>query len=141
MLFVPKWRTKCPMCGELVDYKLIILIMKELSIIISVTPIANMKKSSYTFIADPFDFSYTIEKTNAGNCFNCDKDITIELPDSDIVHEFSTTRRVIVHLRDSSNRIINLGTTDIPALVTIVPYLNTATLNIVCKMLRSPFIL
>nr|DAX87420.1 MAG TPA: hypothetical protein [Caudoviricetes sp.] len=128
------------MYGELVDYKLIILIMKELSIIISVTPIANMKKSSYTFIADPFDFSYTIEKTNAGNCFNCDKDITIELPDSDIVHEFSTTRRVIVHLRDSSNRIINLGTTDIPALVTIVPYLNTATLNIVCKMLRSPFI-
>ena len=115
--------------------------MKELSIIISVTPIANMKKSSYTFIADPFDFSYTIEKTNAGNCFNCDKDITIDLPDSDIVHEFSTTRRVIVHLRDSSNRIINLGTTDIPALVTIVPYLNTATLNIVCKMLRSPFIL
>ena len=121
MRFVPKWRTKCPMYGELVDYKLIILIMKELSIIISVTPIANMKKSSYTFIADPFDFSYTIEKTNAGNCFNCDKDITIELPDSDIVHEFSTTRRVIVHLRDSSNRIINLGTTDIPALVTIVP--------------------
>lgn len=140
MRFVPKWRTKCPMYGELVDYKLIILIMKELSIIISVTPIANMKKSSYTFIADPFDFSYTIEKTNAGNCFNCGKDITIELPDSDIVHEFSTTRRVIVHLRDSSNRIINLGTTDIPALVTIVPYLNTATLNIVCKMLRSPFI-
>ena len=140
MRFVPKWRTKCPMYGELVDYKLIILIMKELSIIISVTPIANMKKSSYTFIADPFDFSYTIEKTNAGNCFNSDKDITIELPDSDIVHEFSTTRRVIVHLRDSSNRIINLGTTDIPALVTIVPYLNTATLNIVCKMLRSPFI-
>ena len=140
MRFVPKWRTKCPMYGELVDYKLIILIMKELSIIISVTPIANMKKSSYTFIADPFDFSYTIEKTNAGICFNCDKDITIELPDSDIVHEFSTTRRVIVHLRDSSNRIINLGTTDIPALVTIVPYLNTATLNIVCKMLRSPFI-
>lgn len=140
MRFVPKWRTKCPMYGELVDYKLIILIMKELSIIISVTPIANMKKSSYTFIADPFDFSYTIEKTNAGNCFNCDKDITIELPDSDIIHEFSTTRRVIVHLRDSSNRIINLGTTDIPALVTIVPYLNTATLNIVCKMLRSPFI-
>ncbi len=140
MCFVPKWRTKCPIYGELVDYKLIILIMKELSIIISVTPIANMKKSSYTFIADPFDFSYTIEKTNAGNCFNCDKDITIELPDSDIVHEFSTTRRVIVHLRDSSNRIINLGTTDIPALVTIVPYLNTATLNIVCKMLRSPFI-
>ena len=132
MRFVPKWRTKCPMYGELVDYKLIILIMKELSIIISVTPIANMKKSSYTFIADPFDFSYTIEKTNAGNCFNCDKDITIELPDSDIVHEFSTTRRVIVHLRDSSNRIINLGTTDIPALVTIVPYLNTATLNIEC---------
>ena len=140
MCFVPKWRTKCPMCGELADYKLIILIMKELSIIISVTPVTNMKKSSYTFIADPFDFSYTIEKTNAGNCFNCDKDITIELPDSDIVREFSTTRWVIVHLRDSSNRIINLGTTDIPASVTIIPYLNTATLNIVCKMLRSPFI-
>ena len=140
MLFVPKWRTKCPMCGELVDYKLIMLIMQELSIIISVTPKNKMKKSSYTFIADPFDFSYTIEKTSAGNCFNCDKDITIELPDSDIVREFSVTRQVIVHLRDSSNRIINLGTTDIPASVTIIPYLNTATLNIVCKMLRSPFI-
>ena len=89
--------------------------MKELSIIISVTPKNKMKKSSYTFIADPFDFNYTIEKTSAGNCFNCDKDITIELPDSDIVREFSVTRQVIVHLRDSSNRIINLGTTDIPA--------------------------
>ena len=140
MLFVPKWRTKCPMCGELVDYKLIMLIMKELSIIISVTPKNKMKKSSYTFIADPIDFSYTIEKTSAGNCFNCDKNITIELPDSDIVREFSVTRQVIVHLRDSSDRIINLGTTDIPASVTIIPYLNTATLNIVCKMLRSPFI-
>lgn len=114
--------------------------MKELSIIISVTPKSKMKKKSYTFIADPFDFGYTIEKTYAGNCFNCDKDITIELPDSDIVREFSITRQVIVHFRDTSERVINIGTTDIPATVTIIPYLNTAILSIACKMLRSPFI-
>lgn len=114
--------------------------MKELSIVISVTPIRKMKKPSYTFMADPFDFSYTIEKTSSGNCLNCDKNITIELPDSDIIREFSVSRQVIVHLRDSSDRIINIGTTDIPASITIIPYLNTATLGIVCKMLRSPFI-
>ena len=113
--------------------------MKELSIVISVTPIRAMKKSSYIFIADRFDFNYTIEKTSSGICFNCSKDITIELPDSDIIREFYGGRHVIVHLRDSSDRIINLGTTDIPASVTIIPYLNTATLSITCKMLHSPF--
>lgn len=114
--------------------------MKELSIVITVTPIGKMKKASYTFIADPFEFNCVLEKTSSGNYFSCDKDINIELPDIDTVHEFYGGRRVVLHMKDSSDRIINIGTVDIPALVSIVPNLNSATLSIVCKMLRSPFV-
>lgn len=114
--------------------------MKELSIIISITPVTKMKKGSYTFIADPFTFTPTIEKTAAGNLFNCNHDITIECPDDATIHEFHPGRYTIVYFRDTSDRIIIIGTQEMPATITISPNLNSATLKIECKMLRSPFL-
>lgn len=114
--------------------------MKELSIIISVTPITKMKKSNYTFIADPFTFTPAIEKSAAGNLFNCNQDITIECPSDNIINEFHSDRYAIVSFRDTSDRIIAVGTQDMPAIVTVCPNLNSGTLKIECKMLRSPFL-
>ena len=57
MLFVPKWRTKCPMCGELIEYQINIITMRELSIQINVYPIAKMHQDIYRFTADEFTLS------------------------------------------------------------------------------------
>lgn len=114
--------------------------MKELSIIILITPVTNMRKSNYAFIADPFTFAPIIEKSSAGNLFNCNQDITIECPDDTTVNEFHSGRYVIVSFRDTSGQTINVGTQEIPATITIFPNLNSATLKIECKMLRSPFL-
>lgn len=112
--------------------------MKELSIIISISPVTKMKKGSYTFIADPFTFTPTIEKTAAGNLFNCNHDITIECPDNDTIQEFHTPRSIILSFRDTFGREIKVGTQDIPAYLSISPNLNSVTLKIECKMLYSP---
>ncbi len=112
--------------------------MKELSIIISVTPVGKMNKGNYTFISDPFSFSPVIESTSAGNLFNCDKDITIELPDRDTIKEFQPGRSAIVSFRDTSGRAITIGTQEMPATLSISPNLNSATLILKCKMLHSP---
>lgn len=114
--------------------------MKELSIIISAIPVTNMKKSNYTFIADPFTFTPAIEKSSAGNLFNCNKDIIIESPDRDIMNEFHPGRYAIVTFRDTSDQTITVGTQEMPATITICPNLNSAILKIECKMLRSPFL-
>lgn len=112
--------------------------MKELSIIVLVTPLGNMKKKSYTFISDPFSVSPSIETTAAGNLFNCDKDITIELPDRDTIKEFQSGRSAVVSFRDTTGRIINIGTQEMPATLSISPSLNSATLSIKCRMIHSP---
>lgn len=114
--------------------------MKELSIIVSITPITNMKKSNYTFLADPFTLNPVIEKSPAGSLFNCNQDITIECPDDATINEFHPGRYAIISFRDTSGRTINVGTQEVPATVTISPNLNSATLKIECKMLHSPFL-
>ena len=112
--------------------------MKELSIIISVTPVGIMNKNNYTFISDSFSLFPAIETTPAGTLFNCDKDITIELPNRDTIKEFQSQRSVVVSFRDTIGRIINIGTRELPATILISPNLNSAMLIIKCKMLHSP---
>ena len=58
----------------------------------------------------------------------------------DTLREFSTARSAIVYLCDSSEKNIEIGTDDIPALVSISANLNTATLKISSKILQSPFL-
>ena len=113
--------------------------MKELSINIVVTPCTTMRKESYRFIADEFSLAPTIENSSAGNLFNCSTDIVIDRPDKDTLQEFASGRKVTVQLTDTSNGKVVLGNNDLPAIVSICPYLNSARLKIECKMLQSPF--
>lgn len=140
MHFVPKWRIKCPMCGELIEYQINIVIVKELSIQIKVYPVNQMRQDIYRFTADEFTFAPVPEDSEAGRCFNCSKDITIDIPPADTMRDFGLGKFAIVEFVDTEYRSIRIGDNKIPAIVSISPNLNSATLKIQCKMLKSPFL-
>lgn len=114
--------------------------MNELSIIFSVIPLGNMRKSNYQFIADPFEIKAIPESSESGYVFNCDNEIVIELPDQRTLEDFSTGQSVLINLQDTLGRKFQIGTQNIPAVVNIAPNLNSAKLYIKCKMLFSPLI-
>lgn len=64
--------------------------MRELSIQINVYPIAKMRQDIYRFTADEFTFAPVPEDSEAGRCFNCNKDITVDLPPVDVIRDFSS---------------------------------------------------
>ncbi|RGN43807.1 MULTISPECIES: hypothetical protein [unclassified Bacteroides] len=112
--------------------------MNELSIIFSVVPVGNMRKSNYQFVADPFEIKATPELSDSGLVFNCDNEIVIELPDKKTLEDFSSGQSVLINCQDSSGRKFKIGTQNIPAIAYIAPNLNSAKLFIKCKMLSSP---
>ncbi len=110
--------------------------MKEFSIQLKVYPLSPMLESVYLFTADEFTFVPVPEDSEAGRCFVCDKEITIDQPGANTLGEFSVERTSVVEFRDTSGKKIRIE----PALVSILPNLNTATLKIESKMRRSPFL-
>ena len=114
--------------------------MKELSIQIKVYPVNNMRQDIYRFIGDEFDFTPVPELTEAGRCFNCNKDINISLPPSEVTKDFLSGSFCIVEFTDTRHRRFRIGDKKIPAIVSISPNLNSATLKIECKMLSSPLL-
>lgn len=99
-----------------------------------------MRQDVYRFTADEFTFSPLQESTDAGRCLNCNKDITIDLPPLDVTAEFLPGRFAIVEFTDTKHHNIRIGDRKLPAIVSISPNLNSATLKIECRMLRSPFV-
>lgn len=128
------------MCGELFDYQLNITIMRELSIQICIYPVTSMRQEVYRLTADAFDFNPVPEDSEAGRCFNCNKDITVDLPHDNVLRDFATSKFAIVEFRDTRYRKFQVGEKKIPTIVTIFPNLNSATLRIECKMLKSPLL-
>lgn len=114
--------------------------MRELSIQICIYPITPMRQEVYRLTADAFDFNPVPEDSEAGRCFNCNKDITIDLPNSNVLHDFANSKFAIVEFRDTRYRKFRVGDGKIPAIVAIFPNLNSATLRIECKMLKSPLL-
>lgn len=114
--------------------------MRELSIQIKVYPVNKMRQDIYRFTADEFDFTPVPETSEAGVCFNCNKDITIALPPSHVMSDFTSGKFSIIEFTDTRHRNIKIGDNRIPAIVSISPNLNTATLKIECKMLKSPLL-
>lgn len=117
-----------------------IYIMRELSIQIRVIPVKQMRQDVYHFTADEFDFTPVPETSEAGRCLNCNKDITIELPSENVITDFFSGIFAIVEFTDTRHRNIQIGERKLPAIVSISPNLNSATLKIECKMLKSPFL-
>lgn len=114
--------------------------MRELSIQIKVYPVNKMRQDIYRFTANEFDFTPISETSEAGICFNCSKEITINLPPSNVMSDFASGKFAIIEFTDTRHRNIRIGDNKIPAIVSIAPNLNTATFKIECKMLKSPLL-
>ena len=97
-----------------------------------VNPNREGKKKVYDFVADTFTYIPQLTDNEAGNYWNCDKTIVIDLPDEG-------TRRTFA-IETSDRKTHNIGTSDIPARVQISSNLNSANLVIKCKMLTDPLL-
>lgn len=117
--------------------------MIEFSNLVQVTPTDQGRSNPakvFQFVADSFSYIPQLTDSESGNCWNCDKTIVIDLPDSDTCHFFSVERNAMVTIKTSDQRIHQIGTRDIPARVQISSNLNSANLVIKCKMLADPLL-
>ena len=114
--------------------------MKELSIHIKVYPVSRMRHTIYKFEADSFDFDPIPEDSDSGRYYNCDKEIYISTPSVDILKEFSIQQYAIIEFVSTRGYLYRIGDKQLPALVSLIPHLNSTTLQIKCKMLYSPLI-
>jgi hypothetical protein len=117
--------------------------MIEFSNLIQVTPTgtdASTPAKVYEFIADSLSYIPQLTDSEAGNYWNCDKTIVIDLPDNDVRRFFSRERKAIVTIKTSDQRQYHIGTADIPARVQISSNLTSANLVIKCKMLTDPLL-
>lgn len=114
--------------------------MKELSLQIEVIPLkGNTHEKSYNFFSnDYYQLQNLKSDSEAGVSFNCNQSIIIDKPSTSVNREFSFPHSCIVRFHESDGNVIQIGSEEIPALVTIVPTLNTASMEIVCNMLYSP---
>lgn len=113
--------------------------MKELSTIIRVHHLGLNK--DYEFFADKFTFEPTASDNDAGMLYDCSLTKTIELPEADTLLQFYQPQSCIVTFTDSAGSKIKEGSTDIPARVSINPYLSSAQIVIDCRQIQSPYLM
>lgn len=117
--------------------------MIEFSNLIQVTPVdpgSSTPAKVFQFVADSFSYIPQLTDSEAGNYWNCDKTIVIDLPDNEARRFFSIERNAIVTIKTSDQRQYHIGTADIPARVQISSNLTSANLIIKCKMLTDPLL-
>lgn len=105
-----------------------------------VNPDKHGKKNVYDFVADTFSYIPQLTDNDAGNYWNCDKTLVIDLPDEEVRRVFSVERSAIVTIKTSDRKTHRIGTSDIPARVQISSNLTSANLVIKCKMLTDPLL-
>ena len=117
--------------------------MIEFSNLVQVTPTGQGNSNPgkvFQFVADSFSFLPQLTDNEAGNHWNCDKTIVIDIPSGDARRFFSIERNAVVTIRTSDRRHYQIGTVDIPARVQISSNLTSANLIIKCKMLADPLL-
>ena len=105
-----------------------------------VNPDGHGKGKVYDFVADTFSYIPQLTDNEAGNYWNCDKTIVIDLPDEETRRTFAIERSAIVTVKTSDRKTHNIGTSNIPARVQISSNLTSANLVIKCKMLTDPLL-
>ena len=105
-----------------------------------VNPDGHGKGKVYDFVADTFSYIPQLTDNEAGNYWNCDKTIVIDLPDEETRRTFAVERSAIVTVKTSDRKTHNIGTSNIPARVQISSNLTSANLVIKCKMLTDPIL-
>ena len=105
-----------------------------------INPDKHGKKNVYDFVADTFSYIPQFTDNDAGNYWNCDKTLVVDLPDEEVRRMFSVERSAIVTIKTSDRKPHSIGTSDIPARVQISSNLTSANLVIKCKMLTDPLL-
>ena len=107
---------------------------------IQVRSVFPSEERSFVFYADAFSFEPTPADDDAGLIYNCDRNFVVDTPEKEILSFFSRSRSCIVTLKDSSCRLYDIGTADIPARVYLQPHLNKTRLIMSCRMLSNPLL-
>ena len=111
--------------------------MKELSTVIHLHRIGV--DEDIILFSNTFDFVPTTESSAGGTLYNCSQELVIESVTKTVYSLFSQPQSSVVTFRDNNGSDVEIGSTDIPAQVTIFPYLNSARLSLSCKMRESPY--
>ncbi len=117
--------------------------MIEFSNLIRITPITQSTTGSnrvYELIADAFSYIPQLTDSEAGNYWNCDKTIIIDLPNNEARRFFKIARKATLEIKSTDGRRYQIGTPDLPAMVQISSNLTSANLTIHCQMLTDPFL-
>lgn len=113
--------------------------MLEFLNLIRVQPISS-DNQYYEFVADTFSYIPQLTDNDAGNYWNCDNTIIIDIPDYATRRFFHVERSAIVTIKTSDRKSYNIGTVQVPAKVQISSNMTTCSLIIKCKMLSDPFL-
>lgn len=125
--------------------------MKELSQLVEIYPISELPHNftpsdigsktlkAYPFLVDHFTFEPTQEESPAGILYNCNKELTADLPEDQSHKKFKVPVSSIIRYRDTLGNNILVGSRELPAKVTINPNLTRIHIIIKCNMLHSPY--
>ncbi|MGN0089403.1 MAG: hypothetical protein ACI36Z_00380, partial [Alloprevotella sp.] len=102
-----------------------------------------------TLLCDPFTFQPTQSDNEAGTAYLCDLTLTVDTPPYKDLHPLQSLhplqtlqspRNAIITLRTTDGDTFHIGSTLIPARVSLVPHLNRSQLIIKCTSLQNPLI-
>lgn len=110
--------------------------MKEFVNLVSVSLVGG--DTAYEFLADTFSFQPSFADDEGGPVWDCSHTFIVDTPDDDALRTFARPRQAIVTLKDSDGLLYDIGTTDIPARVSIARHLQRCILTVDCRSLTDP---
>ena len=122
--------------------------MKEFSQLIDLQ-LLDSPSATLTLLCDPFTFQPTQSDNEAGTAYLCDLTLTVDTPPYknlqplhplQSLHHLQSPRNAIITLRTTDGDTFHIGTTLIPARVSLVPHLNRSQLIIKCTSLQNPLL-
>ena len=119
--------------------------MKEFSQLIDLQ-LLDSPAATLTLLCDPFTFQPTQSDSEAGTAYLCDLDLIVDpptytaLPNPQSLHHLRSPRNAIITLRTTDGDTFHIGSTLIPARVSLVPHLNRSRLIIKCTSLSNPLL-
>ena len=111
--------------------------MIEFSQIVEVKLI-DTTSTPITLHCDPFNFQPSQVDDDAGVAYICDTTFTVDKPSADVAKRLIMPQFATVTLTDSKNNRYEIGSSYVPARVSMAPHLSRAQLIVKCTMRRHP---
>lgn len=113
--------------------------MKELRQHIRLIPVGQSVTDPFDLMSDqPFQLEFQCQVDDNGTYWNCEKTITIVMPDAATLRFLSIVRQCIVRVRDNDGVQHDIGSKDVPMRAVVTKMLNTAQLQLRGEMPWNP---